>query len=490
MTGSAAGAPDSSAARKVADALGDRYKVISKLGVGAFGEVYRARDTILERAVAIKRIRLNACDDPEGLDELKQRFMREAQVAAQLQHPNIVTVYDIVSTPDMTCIVMELLDGTSLKWMLASKKRLDLPRAIDILSQVAEALDYAHQQKVVHRDVKPANIMITASGQVKVTDFGIAKIESSTNLTASGSIVGTPNYMSPEQARGEDVDGRSDLFSLGCVLYECLAGQKPFRSSNLTGVLMGIVYDEPSPIDWEKVGLPAAVQRVVRGALAKDPAQRFASGAELVQALRSIPSADRAAEKGRLEKTLVDLAPVQETRGQGSVEETADRTSDSVADVLMISARRTKRIKRYLKALLKEERRLRAVSSPLLLFRNVSLTSDEAFVLSRIDGHHPPRYIFSLSPLSDTQTARTLVGLLRAGIIELEEEPEPAEAQATEEPASSDEAVRQEIEQLFELCQQQDHWQVLGLERDAGLEEIKRAFHEKVFRYHPHGRSR
>ncbi len=162
---------------------------------------------------------------------------------------------------------------------------------------------------MVHRDVKPANIMTTASGQVKVTDFGIAKIESSSSLTASGSLVGTPNYMSPEQARGEDVDGRADLFSLGCVLYECLAGQRPFRSSNLTGVLQAIVYDEPSPIDWEKVGLPAAVQTVVRGALAKDPSQRFASGAELVQALRSIPSVGGAAEKPRFEKTLVDAAP-------------------------------------------------------------------------------------------------------------------------------------------------------------------------------------
>ncbi len=134
MTGSANGAPDSSAIHRVAEALGDRYEVISRLGVGAFGEVYKARDTILKRMAAIKRIRLDACDDPKELDELKQRFIREAQVAAQLQHPNIVTVYDIVSTPDMTCIVMELLDGTSLASVLASKKRLDLPKAIDILS--------------------------------------------------------------------------------------------------------------------------------------------------------------------------------------------------------------------------------------------------------------------------------------------------------------------------------------------------------------------
>ena len=497
MTVTAAGPPDPSTARKVAKALGDRYKIISKLGMGAFSDVYKARDTILNRTVAIKRIRLDACDDLAELDELMSRFLREAQVAAQLQHPNIVTIYDILTTEGMTFIVMELVDGVTLKWELALKERLSLSDAIDVLSPVAEALDYAHQQKVVHRDVKPANIMIAASGKVKVTDFGIAKAESSSNLTAAGTIVGTPDYMSPEQAQGRDVDGRSDVFSLGCVLYECLSGNRPFRSNNLTGVLLEIVNHEPHPVDWENAGLPSAIQAIVRRALVKKPSQRFASPVELVDALRSLPLVDHtagnfaggASKEPRFEKTLVEPAPPPEAGMECSVDEGAGVVSDSVADALMKEARNTAEIDRHLRALQKEKRRLRAVSSPLLNFRNVTLTTEEAFLLSRMDGRHSLEDILAVSPLSEEQTARTLLGLLRAGILELEGEPIPpkstempesAEEQGPGARASSGEGQEQEMEKLFELSQQQDHWQVLGLERGAGIEEIARAFQEKA----------
>jgi serine/threonine protein kinase len=268
--------------------LGERYEVLGKLGAGAFGEVYRARDTVLGREVAIKRIRLDAFAEPSQLEEVNKRFLREAQVASQLRHPNVVITHDIVSAPTMSFIVMELVTGQTLAKLLQSKARLSLSETIDLLSQVAAALDYAHQNHVVHRDVKPANIMIEPSGQVKVMDFGIAKLDSGQNLTATGNIVGTPNYMSPEQARGEKVDGRSDLFSLGCILYECLSGEKAFKGDSITAVLLKVLSEEPKPVDFVGIGLPVALGPVLKRALAKSASGRFAAGAELIDAARTL----------------------------------------------------------------------------------------------------------------------------------------------------------------------------------------------------------
>jgi len=266
---------------------GGRYQTVARLGAGAFGEVFRARDSVLGRDVAIKRIRLEAFADPLQLEEVKQRFLREAQVAARLRHPNIVAVHDIVSTGSTSLIVMELVEGETLQARLRARERLDLPETLRLLGQVASALDHAHASQVVHRDVKPANIMIEPSGQVKVMDFGIAKLETAANLTSTGLIMGTPNYMSPEQARGQKVDGRADLFSLACVLYECLGGTPPFRAESVSGILVKILTEDPPPLDTRATGLPPAVGSVLGRALAKDPAARYASGAELVEALRS-----------------------------------------------------------------------------------------------------------------------------------------------------------------------------------------------------------
>ena len=211
-------------------ALGKRYDILGKLGAGAIAEVYEAHDTALDRTVAIKVFTLETLAYPDNMDNLKERFIREAQVAAQLHHPNIVTTYDIVSTEEVNVLVMELVKGVTLQSVMASK-RLSLSEVVQILSQVASALDYAHEQKVVHRDVKPANILVASSGQAKVADFGIAKAENSTDLTAAGGVLGTPDYMSPEQAQGKELDGRTDLFSLACIVYECLAGEKPFQGN-------------------------------------------------------------------------------------------------------------------------------------------------------------------------------------------------------------------------------------------------------------------
>ena len=267
---------------------GDRYQPVARLGAGAFGEVQRAHDRLLGRDVAVKRIRLEAFVEPGRLDEVKKRFLREARVAARLRHRNIVTMHDIVSSPDTSFIVMELVEGETLQSLLARRGRLGLDETARILEQVAAALDHAHANGVVHRDVKPANIMIEPSGQVKVMDFGIAKLDEGANLTSTGSIMGTPNYMAPEQARGESVDSRSDLFSLGCVLYECLTGTRPFQSPSVSAILVKILTEDPPPVDLEALGLPRGLQPVLLRATAKDPAARYPSGAAMIEALRRL----------------------------------------------------------------------------------------------------------------------------------------------------------------------------------------------------------
>jgi tRNA A-37 threonylcarbamoyl transferase component Bud32 len=268
----------------VTEVLGDRYEIVGKLGAGAFGEVYEANDIALGRKVAIKRIRLDAFAEGPELEEVKQRFVREAQTAAKLRHPNIVTIHDIAARGSSSFMVMELVEGQTLQALLRQKGRLPLGETLRILGQAASALDFAHAQGVVHRDVKPANLMIEPSGHVKVMDFGIAKGPSSGDITKTGAIMGTPNYMSPEQARGDKVDGRADLFSLGCILYECLSGRRPFVGDSLTGILMKILTEPPPPIDFGALSLPAPLGDVVRRALAKDPAERFPSGRALVEA--------------------------------------------------------------------------------------------------------------------------------------------------------------------------------------------------------------
>jgi tRNA A-37 threonylcarbamoyl transferase component Bud32 len=266
--------------------LGDRYTPLSLLGEGTFGEVVRARDEVLGREVAIKRVRLEAFSGPHQVEDVKARFLREAQVAAQLRHPNIVTTHDIVSRDRASFIVMELMEGRDLQSLLRERGRLGLDETLEILGQAATALDHAHARGVVHRDVKPANIMIEPSGHVKVMDFGIAKVEQGGSRTSTGVVMGTPDYMSPEQARGRKVDPRADVFSLGCVLYECLSGEKPFHDDNVTAILLKVVTEEAPPIDFEACGLPRALDGVLARAMAKEPERRFASPGELLEAAR------------------------------------------------------------------------------------------------------------------------------------------------------------------------------------------------------------
>ena len=316
-------------------ALGKRYDILGKLGAGAIAEVYEAHDTALDRTVAIKVFTLGTLAYPDNMDNLKERFIREAQVAAQLHHPNIVTTYDIVSTEEVNVLVMELVKGVTLQSVMASK-RLSLSEVVQILSQVASALDYAHEQKVVHRDVKPANILVASSGQAKVADFGIAKAENSTDLTAAGGVLGTPDYMSPEQAQGKELDGRTDLFSLACIVYECLAGEKPFQGNTLTALLLKIVNEDPPPIDLEKWHLPQGVQAVLDRALDKEPKKRFATARELMDAITPLVN---------LEEDTLEDSP----KGEQELRDAMRSVEDSVADTLMKEARRTTKIEPHLK---------------------------------------------------------------------------------------------------------------------------------------------
>jgi serine/threonine-protein kinase len=220
------------------------------------------------------------------------RFKREAQVSAQLKHPNIVTIYDIGETEGVSYIAMEFIDGVGLDRVIATGGQLPLERAAMLGAQVADALDFAHRNGVVHRDIKPANIMVEAGDRVKVTDFGIAKVmDSGDHLTMTGSLLGTPSYMSPEQAKGAALDGRSDLFAVGCILYEMLAGKKAFRGDSITGLIFKIITEEPPPIREMGPDLPDEIVRIIARALAKTQDARYQTGHELADDLQGLTRA-------------------------------------------------------------------------------------------------------------------------------------------------------------------------------------------------------
>ena len=293
-----------------------RYEVLEELGHGAMGTVYRARDPKIERVVAIKTVRVIGTT-PEQETEYRRRFFREAQAAGKLSHPGIVTIYDVgedeaTQTP---YIVMEYVEGSTLESLLTDPglEPRSLTASLELIKQVAEALDYAHTYSIVHRDIKPANIMVTAEGRAKITDFGIAKLTQS-EFTVPGQILGTPAYLSPEQLKGIPIDGRSDLFALGVILYWTLAGRKPFAGDTST-VLYQVACEEPPPVTQLNPALPPELDRVVSGALAKDPASRYQRGKELADDLddllhgRAPRRASGVLPPTVLERTLVEPRP-------------------------------------------------------------------------------------------------------------------------------------------------------------------------------------
>ncbi len=263
-----------------------RYKVLKELGRGAMGVVYLGKDPTIQRLVAIKTMRLDAIDDADKLQEVKGRFFREAESTGRLSHPNIVTIFDAGEEHELVYIAMELLQGTTLKDWSRKPNLMPVPRVVSILATVAEAMDYAHQQGVVHRDIKPANIMMTNGGGVKIMDFGIAKMATSMK-TQTNLVMGTPTYMSPEQIAGRKVDGRSDLFSLGVVMFELLTGQPPFWADNVSALLFAIAHTPHPSLQAVRPDLPPTLKNVLDRALHKDAVHRYRRAGEFATELRS-----------------------------------------------------------------------------------------------------------------------------------------------------------------------------------------------------------
>jgi serine/threonine-protein kinase len=270
-----------------------RYKVVRELGRGAMGVVYHAIDPNIGRPVAIKTIQLGEKRSPEEQERLRERLFREARSAGILSHPGIVTIYDVEQEDDVAYIAMEYVDGPTLDQWLSEQRPMTPEWMFGILAQTANALDYAHQKGIIHRDIKPANIMIAADGTAKITDFGIAKITASEQFTMTGSIVGTPHYMSPEQVQGLAVDGRSDQFSLAVIAFEMLTGEKPYTGEHLTTVVYKIVAEDPVPPHRLNPTLSGPIDAVVRKALSKKPESRFLTCREFVEALEKACTATK-----------------------------------------------------------------------------------------------------------------------------------------------------------------------------------------------------
>jgi len=260
-----------------------KYRVVGKIGKGAMGEVYKAHDPLLNRYVALKTIAPALAADPE----FKKRFQREAQSAAQLNHSNIITVYDFGEEQGLTYMAMELLEGVDLREAIQGRALGHLGRKLEVMEQIVDGLAFAHARGVVHRDLKPGNIHLQPSGHVKILDFGLARLGGS-EMTKTGTVMGTPHYMSPEQVRGEKADARSDVFSLGAVFYELLCHHRPFEADSAHGVLFQILEQEPEPMRKWEPEVPAAFVALVERALSKDPARRYADAGEMTRALAEV----------------------------------------------------------------------------------------------------------------------------------------------------------------------------------------------------------
>jgi serine/threonine protein kinase len=261
-----------------------RYKIVRELGRGAMGVVYHAIDPNIGRPVAIKTINLATVLKPDEQERMRERLFREARSAGILSHPGIVTIYDVEQQGDLAYIAMEYVDGPTLDQLLSQPQPCRPDRMFSILAQTAVALDYAHGKGIVHRDVKPANIMIAANGTAKITDFGIAKITASEQFTMTGSIVGTPHYMSPEQVQGQAVDGRSDQFSLAVIAFEMLTGEKPYTGEHLTTVVYKIVAEEPPSPHRINSSLGSGLKASCEKGLSKKPDGRYAPARSLSEA--------------------------------------------------------------------------------------------------------------------------------------------------------------------------------------------------------------
>jgi serine/threonine protein kinase len=318
-----------------------RYEILGELGRGAMGVVYKARDPQIDRMVAVKTIALRGQDE-EAEKEFRMRFQNEAQAAGRLHHPGIVAVFDVGEDTETRdpFIVLEYVSGEALNRILARERKLPLDRALQLTQELAEALDYAHAQGVTHRDIKPGNILVTEDGHPKIADFGIAKLNLA-NLTIPGKLLGTPAYMAPEQLSGTAADGRSDLFSLGVILYAMVTGHSPFQGDSATTVCFKVANREPVPPGALDLNLPRALDAVIARAMAKDPKRRYQRGSELAAAISQLRNAPGPGTRTRLlglnaEPTLSRGAAVRMGYGAGLLRKVVQKAP--IRDLILAAA--------------------------------------------------------------------------------------------------------------------------------------------------------
>ena len=303
-----------------------RYVVIGELGQGAMGVVYKAKDPLIDRVVAIKTINLGLATDEK--EEYEGRFYQEAKAAGRLNHPNIVTIYDVGKSGDVAYIAMEFLEGRELRDVLKEGTLLPVEQVLNIVAQVAEGLAYAHAHDIIHRDVKPSNIMVIRDGNVKITDFGIARMASSSVRTQTGMVLGSPKYMSPEQVMGKTIDQRSDIFSLGVMLYEMLTGQAPFDGENVNAIMYQTLNALTPPPSTLNPSVPEMVNFIVAKALAKKVEDRYQNAKDFADDLRTccdaMPRAGQQVDISKapvgVERKLSDTIEISGRMGAGEEE--------------------------------------------------------------------------------------------------------------------------------------------------------------------------
>jgi serine/threonine-protein kinase len=297
-----------------------RYEVLGELGQGAMGIVYKAKDPLIDRVVAIKTINLGLAMDEK--EEYEGRFYQEAKAAGRLNHPNIVTIYDVGKSGDVAYIAMEFLQGRELRDVMNDGGLLPVDQVLDIVAQVAQGLAYAHEQEIVHRDIKPSNIMVVRDGHAKITDFGIARMASSAVRTQTGMVLGSPKYMSPEQVMGKAIDQRSDIFSLGVMLYEMLTGEAPLIGENINAIMYQTLNGVPAPPSTLNPAVPGMANFIVAKALAKKLEDRYQNAMDFAVDLRAcrdtLPRSGKPIDVTPLtggEKKLPDAIDVSGRRG-------------------------------------------------------------------------------------------------------------------------------------------------------------------------------
>ena len=306
-----------------------KYLITGRIGRGGMGMVYRGLDSKLEREAAVKTLGAEGSFDPEG----RRRFEVEAKAAAKLAHPNIVTVYELGEDRGILFIAMEMLPGADLDSLLRSGEALPLTEKLDIVAQVCRGLAFAHERGVVHRDIKPSNVRLLDDGTAKIMDFGIAKLGADHHITKTGMLVGTVHYMSPEQVRGKPLDGRSDVFSAGVILYELLAGERPFRGEDVTQILYKIVNEEPPTPNLSALGdLAPRLQEILAKALAKDADVRYAGAAAFGQDLSALVELAQKAQAPALGGAAEALVAARRALRDGHAEEAIARLRGLVAE--------------------------------------------------------------------------------------------------------------------------------------------------------------